>query len=217
MSLINLLSTKPIVEQSVWYRIIKLYINEEKKELKQYIKKKCKEYLLALDNTLLNHIEKSSQTSKIDELKKSWNKELENLKENIINNYIVSEIKKTKYVADFDTEQLLVLAQSIGALLAADLKTAQIRRFLGALIEMETNSKRVKSPEDFDWRQVAYLKVYLAYAAGRHKEVKPLLAVIGPMIDRVRPHGCEGQSDFKQLVRFVRSIVAYHKFYGGDE
>ena len=56
------------------------------------------------------------------------------------------------------------------------------------------------------------LKPKLAYAAGRQDEVKPLMTVLDPCMDRVR-----SRDDFDRFAKFVESIVAYHKYHGGRD
>ena len=56
------------------------------------------------------------------------------------------------------------------------------------------------------------LKPKLAYAAGCQEEVKPLMAVLVPCLDRVHT-----KDDFIRFYRFVESIIAYHRYHGGRD
>jgi len=58
--------------------------------------------------------------------------------------------------------------------------------------------------------EVVLLKPKLAYAAARKKESKPLSDVMSAAIDKVN-----SEEDFKRLVQFIESIIAYHKAEGG--
>ena len=90
------------------------------------------------------------------------------------------------------------------------LKTSQIRKFLAAVRSIQN---KVKKGEHFDREEIVLLKPKLAYAAGRQpREVKPLMTVLNPAIDKVRD-----KLDFDKFVRFVEGIVAYHKYYGGGD
>nr|QNO50785.1 hypothetical protein HMJGLFMP_00027 [Methanosarcinales archaeon ANME-1 ERB6] len=59
------------------------------------------------------------------------------------------------------------------------------------------------------------LKPRLAYAA-RHDEVKPLKKVLDKAIDGVKNSDNKREA-FENFLRFIESIVAYHKFYGGKD
>lgn len=111
-----------------------------------------------------------------------------------------------------NVEGLIDSADKIGrALKNENLKTNQIRRFLDGVRKIEANIKRRNFEEVKD--QILLLIPKLAYAAGRHNEVKPLMRVLVPAIKK----GAENQKNFENLLRFVESIIAYHKFYGGKD
>ena len=113
----------------------------------------------------------------------------------------------------FDAEKLVCRAEEMGKQLGSDgvnLKTTQIRKFLDAV-----NAIKSKGPQekDGDYRtHCILLKPRLAYAAGRQQEVKPLMTVLEPCIDKV-----EGKEDFEHFHRFVEAIVAYHRYHGGKD
>ena len=58
--------------------------------------------------------------------------------------------------------------------------------------------------------EIVLLKPKLAYAAARQRSAKPLSDVMSIAIDNVKT-----VEDFKRLVQFVESIIAYHKSAGG--
>ncbi|GAB6934180.1 hypothetical protein JCM14720_01000 [Calditerricola yamamurae] len=211
----QLLDNKPPVERAVWYHI--LSSEKWKKDFTKNVKRKCRDYLLNDDQELVSVIDLLHQNyvEANNPVKKQIDNRLDSIlgdtKESIIQNDIVSKVCEVERLSAIPEEKLVTWANVLGALLAHDLKMAQIRRFMGAVLKVEVDV-RLEGPEGFCKDQVVYLKVLLAYAAGRNKAVRPLLAVIAPMIDRI-----EGWKDFQQLVRFVRAVVAYHKFYGGNE
>ena len=112
----------------------------------------------------------------------------------------------------FDAEKLVCWAEEMGKQLGrrkgVDLKTTQIRKFLDAV---NTIKSRGTQEKDYYKNQCILLKPKLAYAAGRQDEVKPLMTVLEPCIDKV-----DSEEDFAHFHRFVEAIVAYHRFYGGD-
>lgn len=121
---------------------------------------------------------------------------------------IVASIKKLNHLVDLTVDDLVKHAESLGKYLSQNnLKTNQIRKFLDAVKKVESDGGK-----GFSRDEVKLLKPKLAYAAGRQSEVKPLMQVLDPCIDRV-----DTKEDFKRFARLVESIVAYHKFYGGRD
>jgi CRISPR-associated protein Csm2 len=211
--LAELLQDKSFIEKAAWYRVLS-YCKYDKRteQLKNVnnIECNCKEILLDMDSKIVNYVKQYRGSER------GWNRELTELKDGIIEKDIIPFITQGKCLSQISAEELVACAQCLGALLAADVKTTQIRRFLSAVMEREVAVKG-ENPEDFKKDQVIYLKVYLAYAAGRHKEVLLLLRVVEPMLELVSPEGRKGWGDFQVFLQFVRSVVAYHKFYGGRE
>lgn len=130
---------------------------------------------------------------------------------------IVAKIKGLTGLAELPVDDLVKYAEDMGRhLTQVNLKTNQIRKFLDAVRRVESESVKRNGPGSmavgFDSDEVKLLKPKLAYAAGRQAEVKPLMTLLDPCIDRVKT-----REDFKKFARFVESIVAYHKFYGGRD
>lgn len=100
----------------------------------------------------------------------------------------------------------------------AAINTNQIRNVFGAIkrMEMEWTKEKKEKERDFSRirRELELLKPKLAYAA-RHDEVKPLKTVLDKAIDGVK-NSKDEQVAFENFMSFVESIVAYHKFYGGE-
>jgi CRISPR-associated protein Csm2 len=126
----------------------------------------------------------------------------------------IDRIKKLTNFSDYNIRELVVDAEELGKKLkAGGLETNQVRKFLDAinrikadlLDEIATDNKddeRFKKIEV----DIVLLKPKLAYATARKSEVEPLQKVLDVAIDRVR-----SLDDFKRLVQFVESIIAYHK------
>jgi CRISPR-associated protein Csm2 len=110
---------------------------------------------------------------------------------------------------------LVDIAERLGKYLKdRGLKMAQIRRFFDAVRKLDVQFNRGKNRgEDFSKDKVVLLKPKLAYAVGRNKEVWPLWKVVDPAITGAS----KSYDDFKQLLWLIEAIVAYHKFYGGEE
>jgi CRISPR-associated protein Csm2 len=130
-------------------------------------------------------------------------------------------IKSKKDIGELSNKELIEYGEIVGAyLVAINLKTNQIRKFLDAIRQLENNVVRKiveKGEKEFSKEELLLLKVHLAYAAGREGRVKPFMRVVNAVIDNAREKGEEGFEDFKKVVKFIESIIAYHKFYGGKE
>lgn len=121
---------------------------------------------------------------------------------------VVKEIGELQTLSGLGADKLVDLAEQLGDFLAnrIRLKTSQIRKFLDAVNE-------IKTQEEADFRSACMLlKPKLAYAAGRQDEVKPLMAVLVPCINKVH-----NKNDFMNFYRFVESIIAYHRYHGGRD
>jgi len=91
-----------------------------------------------------------------------------------------------------------------------NLKTTQLRKFFSAIRSMEKKADSWKNIEaDF-----YLLKPQLANASGRGLIPKGFYEVMKKMMDKVdRGDDDEKIENFRVFVRFLESIVAYHKFY----
>ncbi|OAQ20020.1 type III-A CRISPR-associated protein Csm2 [Thermosulfurimonas dismutans] len=102
-------------------------------------------------------------------------------------------------------ERIVEIGEGIGKFLKdCNIKTTQIRKFLDAIRKIQTK---------FDKDQVILLRPKLAYLAGREEKLKPLMEVLDPAIRA----GAQSKESFQRLVYFIESIVAYHRFYGGQD
>ena len=105
-----------------------------------------------------------------------------------------------------------------------DLTTGQIRKFLTAVNSLTSKIEVYKAqnetfetlPDNFVM-EIKYLKVKIAYQAGRDKNkiVKNFVekAKLFERIDKI------GNSfvEYENFARYIEALVAYHKFYGGKD
>jgi CRISPR-associated protein Csm2 len=128
-------------------------------------------------------------------------------------NDVVKEITSLKTLSTMETDKLVDLAEKMEDFLAnrIRLKTSQIRKFLDAVNEIKSKGTQEKEGNFFR-SECMLLKPKLAYAAGRQDEVKPLMTVLAPCIDRVH-----SKNDFDRFYRFVEAIIAYHRYHGGRD
>ena len=102
------------------------------------------------------------------------------------------------------------------------LKTNQIRKFLTA-VNAITNKVNVYKAKHLDATElpdelageIQFLKVKAAYQAGRERSVKDF------MVQSKMKHHIEGIgtsiSKYEEFAHYVEALVAYHKFYGGND
>lgn len=89
------------------------------------------------------------------------------------------------------------------------LDTTQLRKFFGAIREMEKEENWENMETDF-----YLLKPKLAYAAGRGLIKKPFYQFMMACMAKVDVGSEEEKMEnFKVMVNFLESVVAYHKFY----
>jgi CRISPR-associated protein Csm2 len=140
----------------------------------------------------------------------------------LVDNYVIKEMEKVEYFSQIKPALLVEWAEILASLLVGnELKTNQIRKFLDGVRKVEINVKK-KKPQEFHSGEIIFLKVHLAYAQARQKTewkdpVRPLLLVMETAIAKIREEGEGGFRDFEQYVKFTEAVVAYHKFYGGND
>ncbi|MBY5959774.1 type III-A CRISPR-associated protein Csm2 [Membranicola marinus] len=111
---------------------------------------------------------------------------------------------------DFET---VCWAQNKGKELASgtdQLSTSQLRKFFGELRRIESDYERYK--ED-----IPLLTVKLAYATGRNKKskIKDFYRYFKEM-DKAYRSSDNKKESFYRMVKIIESIVAFHKFSGGN-
>ena len=97
------------------------------------------------------------------------------------------------------------------------LTTSQLRRFLSAVNSLKSRAEMLESEKlDIDTaEEVKYLKIKLAYQAGREKAVKDF-AKKSNMFAKIDEVGDDRKS-LLEFTRLVEGIVAYHRYYGGKD
>lgn len=113
-------------------------------------------------------------------------------------------------------EELVKEANDKGRSFTA-IKTNQIRNFFSAVVSVKNKVQMMGNK--FEYSKIEtdlfLLKPKLAYAAGRQPVVKPFKIFMDDAIDALQ------QSKDKKLAvenffHLIESVVAYHKFYGGN-
>lgn len=122
-----------------------------------------------------------------------------------------------KRLKEWDADGILELGEELGKYLAEKKVTAsQIRKFVDEL--QRIRHERHASDTDV-LNQAKLTKIRLIYTIGSQKRERnnphPL-----EQFERVYTHALtrmEGREDFNTLVRFVETVVAYHRYYGGRD
>jgi CRISPR-associated protein Csm2 len=110
----------------------------------------------------------------------------------------------------WEAADLVSRADGIGRELKnAGVTTSQIRNFLDEVNRIEAEGRMAR--EAFDASRVVFLKVQLAYAAGREQKLKDFARLFSAAVDKV-----SSREDFDRLARFTEAVVAYHRFHGGS-
>jgi CRISPR type III-A-associated protein Csm2 len=118
------------------------------------------------------------------------------------------------------------LGKDIGQRLKNDgVKTSQIRKFLSAVNSVA--NKIQNEGEQLNQAladEIQYLRVKLAYQAGREdiKRVQGDVSEYGlhylqKVLDLAIGRIGNSKSEFEKFNKLVETIVAYHKFYGGED
>lgn len=96
-----------------------------------------------------------------------------------------------------------------------EIKTAQVRNFFSSVTAIRTEYKQKKKITAEIERDLILLKPKLAYAAGRQRVVKPLHALMVQAVDGVA-NSSKKEAALDNFISLVETIVAYHKFHGGN-
>lgn len=114
-----------------------------------------------------------------------------------------------------DIEEIVQRASEMAPLFKKDdLKTHQLRTFYGSVSRIRNAAAGEKQGEKLTKvkKDLVMLKPKLAYAAGRQpKSVRKFADFMIPRIEEV-----QDDQTLENFFLLVESIVAYHKFYGGD-
>lgn len=100
-----------------------------------------------------------------------------------------------------------------------NMKTAQLRRFFGAIKSIERTIEEDNSEKAWGEVEAEFylLKPKIAYAKGRKLIPEEFYQVLKVSLNKINVGTNEDKiENFKRFVKFLESIVAYHKFYGGD-
>lgn len=122
-------------------------------------------------------------------------------------------------LSTMDTSGIVKKAEDMALQFTRDkLKTNQIRNFYSAITRMRADYEQAEEGKGYDKvkNQLIMLKPKLAYAAGRQTAVRAnfypfMTTAIGSIEQAGDKAGC-----LEKFFLLVESVVAYHKFHGGE-
>lgn len=123
-------------------------------------------------------------------------------------------IKETtnKGFGQVSMNELVESSKAIGRYLSYEIKINKIRRFLDGFRQIEAEKK-------YDPQFVVLLRPKLAYAVGRSDRdekdfMQRFLDCLDPMLKVISENGSKDY--FEKGLKFMESIIAYHRYYGGE-
>lgn len=121
-------------------------------------------------------------------------------------------------IARMSPAEIVAKADEVAQMLIKDkLKTGQIRNFYSAVTRMRTDFvNREEGYRQMLEKDLTMLKPKLAYAAGRQTAVRATFyPTMRNAIDGIIKSNYDDTA-LDNFFMFAESIVAYHKFYGGE-
>jgi CRISPR-associated protein Csm2 len=125
-------------------------------------------------------------------------------------------------IARMSPAEIVAKADEVAQMLIKDkLKTGQIRNFYSAVTRMRTDFANRDEGNKEEKRKalqtdITMLKPKLAYAAGRQTAVRATFyPIMRNAIDGII-NANYNEEAFDNFFMFAESVVAYHKFYGGE-
>ncbi len=179
------------------------------------VKKDYKSEIESLEGTI-RQLDDLRREKRFNEVKQIESKQCQRINK-LVDEEIIPDLPEKMKDIDFseyvnDTQVLSFLALALTGRAAKDLelKTAQLRRFFDPLKSIEQKV----FIENREWDDVktdfVLLTPKLAYAKGKDLIPQPFYHLIKGCLIRV-----ESKEDLKSLIRFLETVVAYHKYHGG--
>ncbi len=164
-------------------------------------------------NELENKIRKARSNDRklYIEKKKSKLKNLHGMMDKVKDSFLNQ--LETQGLSGVPNADLVNIANVLGRYLSYSIKMNAIRRFLTAFRKIET-------ARPYDPDQVSLIRPKLAYAVGRGEFDEKLymlrfMSIFDPVLQIVS--ATKERDNFMKTLKFMESIIAYHRFYGGEE
>ncbi|MGI6450486.1 MAG: type III-A CRISPR-associated protein Csm2 [Desulfitobacteriia bacterium] len=98
-----------------------------------------------------------------------------------------------------------------------DLTVSKLRNILTLVNQLYNEAVRIsieKLPPDLQER-VRYLKIRIVYEAGRDRVMKDFIQR-AKLVEKVEAIG-DSRKKFLDFARYMEALVAYHRYYGGND
>lgn len=97
-----------------------------------------------------------------------------------------------------------------------NLTTSKIRNILSLVSDLYNDAQRYRSEELSEdlYNRVQYLKMRMAYEAGRENTVKDFLKA-ADLLKEINKIG-KSKKALLEFCHYMEALVAYHRFYGGN-
>jgi CRISPR type III-A-associated protein Csm2 len=127
-------------------------------------------------------------------------------------------VNRTSKLSGVDVTLLINAANDLGRDLKP-IRASQLRHVLDAVVRLRARWRQPGANAAALTRATQLLKPRLAYQAARQNErpqgpqpFHTFAEMVSVMVDRVQE-----QADFEEVAEFVQAVVAYHRFYGGQD
>jgi len=131
----------------------------------------------------------------------------------------LQDLNTTNDLSKITPEDIDSIGDNFGRSLAdknIGIKTNQVRNIFSSVISLRTKQKSAEGGwNDEIHNELVLIKPKLAYASGRQKNVKPLYELLSKAI-KATVDSSDQKKGLTNFIQLVETIVAYHKFYGGN-
>lgn len=121
-----------------------------------------------------------------------------------------------KDLAQLDPVKLDEIAKSEAKKFAERIRISQIRNIYSAITRLRNEYQREDKRFEAVRARLVMLRPRLAYAAGRHSEVRPFQQLFDSAIQAVLDSGNKNLA-LENFFALAEAVVAYHKFHGAKE
>lgn len=135
---------------------------------------------------------------------------------------VIKKIQGLKSMSELDPKDFADrdgMAWKVASEIRNNLKTSQLRKFFEPLVAIETDLKKNKTWDPELENRVYLVLPTLAYAVGRKLAPEDFYNLIDACIKKINTQGAKPEDkakNFERFMEFLRSIVAYNKYLGGD-
>jgi CRISPR-associated protein Csm2 len=127
-----------------------------------------------------------------------------------------TNLDEVQDLAIISAEDINSIGDNCGSKFKEKVKTSQIRNVYGAINGIRAEYHKENKYNERIHRQLVLLKPKLAYAAGRHRDIRPFHGFMVQAIDGVVTSK-KPEEALRNFFALIEAVVAYHKFHGGTD